>query len=362
MRSRLVLLVLAFSVNVSHASDFHRRIDEAIEKFPQKDVLSGTLAIAKGREAHVRSFGLANDRTGAANEADTIYLIASNTKQFTAAAILKLEELNRLRTSDEVSAHFPEYPPENLRAGTGRPATIDDLVRHESGLKDVYKLPEIAPKLHRVPLSFAELLSALKTQPLLFAPGTVHDYSNAGYILLGEIVRRRSGVSAAEFFREHLFRAARLAKTTVGLPVDTSKVARSYERTGPRTRVDHVEHRGHKELHVDDVFTDGNIYSTAPEMIAWLRALTGGRVLGHASMTKAFTASRLGSYGYGLVIRKDRLGRPIYLHTGSYLEYGSIVMAMPSEDLYVALLSNEDPVDDRLWNLLETVLTAARER
>ncbi|MBI4056874.1 MAG: serine hydrolase [Elusimicrobia bacterium] len=328
------------------------RLDKVLKAFSTQDHISGTLGVMTPAGSYLRGVGKANDRLGILNDGQTRYLLASVSKQFVAAAILKLEALGKLKVSDRVSNYIPGYPAENLVGKNGEPVTIQHLLQHTSGIPDAYETAAIQAKLFHRPIEFKDIVEAIKNKPLSFSPGTQFEYSNTGYVLLGEVIRRASGQTFSEFMRRNFFEPLGMTQTTVGQPAGVSNAALSYDRKG-QDRADHLEENGIKEIHVTDVFTDGNIYSSAEDLAAWALNLTSGRILSAASTEKMFTPSAVMPYGYGWYIDADSSGRKMYWHPGHWLAYNTRVAVFPEDDAAFVWLSNQaldDEVDERLYS------------
>jgi D-alanyl-D-alanine carboxypeptidase len=361
MRLTLLAFPLALAaVSLSAAaSPLSEKLDAFLQKTAATTKISGTAGVRKANELYFKGIRQADDARGLVNGRDTIFLIASNTKQFTGAAILKLEEEGLLKTSDPLTKFFPDYPLENVTGANGQVITIEQLARHETGLTEVYALPEIQAKLFREPLSFQDFYAAIKGQKLKFDPGTKYEYSNMAYLFLGEIVRRVSGTSFSEFARAKLFAPAGLESTTVGPPSDTENLAQCYDpSTTPRQEL--LGKMGIVVPHTDETFTDGNIFSTAPDLIRWIDALVGGKVLGPDALQKMLAPSPLGNYGYGISVKKTNEGETFYVHTGRWLGFDSLLATFPARDLSVTFLSNQN-LSDEEQNFYTELLKTARE-
>lgn len=352
----LLLSTLSAPASASALSD---HLDALLEKTQETTKVSGTAGVRKGNELYFRGIRQADDAKGLANGKDTIFLIASNSKQFTGAAILKLEEEGLLKTSDPITKFFPDYPLENATGADGQVITIEHLARHESGLAEVYALPEIQAKLFREPLSFQDFYAAIKGQKLRFEPGSKYEYSNMAYLFLGEIVRRVSGMSFSDFAREKLFKPAGLENTTVGPPAETANLAQCYDpSTDPRQEL--LGKMGIVVPHTDEVFTDGNIFSTAPDLIRWIDALAVGKVLGPEATKKMLEPSLLGQYSYGLHIGQTKDGDVFYSHTGRWLGFDSLVVTFPAKDTTVVFLGNQNLTEEE-QSFYSSLLRAARD-
>ncbi|WP_220448211.1 serine hydrolase domain-containing protein [Nonomuraea diastatica] len=181
----------------------------------------GTVVTARGgRIVHCQGFGLADRAARTPATCDTVYDVMSITKQLTAAAILKLETMGRLRTSDPISAHLGPVPP-----GVGG-ITVHHLLTHTAGL------PEALGDDYDV-LSREDMLAgALASEPLS-APGERFRYSNLGYSVLAAIIEKVSGLGYERFLAEHLFAPAGMTSTGYVLPRwDRSQVAVEYDAPG----------------------------------------------------------------------------------------------------------------------------------
>ncbi len=301
------------------------------------------------------SVGLADDQTGEANNRDTLFLMASNTKHIVATSLLKLEEMGLLRMSDSLAKYFPEYPAEKFKIGSQR-ITLELMMRNLSGLPEAYDDARIEKKLYKKTISFRELLQGVMSQPLLFAPGSKYEYADVNFLLGGEIIRRVTGLSFHAFTREFLFDKLGLNNLQVGNTRKPWRIARSYLKQNGRRR-DYFEANGIVEPHVTDVFSDGNMYGTAEDVAKWARHLVQGRVVCEDLLGKMFTPSAVsvanGSpYGYAWNILKDAQQRTVYVHWGGYLGYQSFIAVYPATGLSVVWLGNQEfgPEKDQFFN------------
>ncbi|HVM98567.1 MAG TPA: serine hydrolase domain-containing protein [Caulobacteraceae bacterium] len=181
----------------------------------------------RGEPIHVRGYGLANVEWRIPIDADTVFRIGSITKQFTAAAILKLSEAGALDIDDPIERHLTNYPVGDRRI------TIRHLLNHTSGIKSYPGLPEFWASLSNKDLPLPDMIDVFKDLPLDFEPGEKFQYNNSGYLLLGAIIERASGKDYAAFLRESFFAPLGLTSTYYlhDRPV-TPKRAAGYERRG----------------------------------------------------------------------------------------------------------------------------------
>jgi len=157
--------------------------------------------IEDGRITYARGYGMADLDHTVPIKPNTVFHVASMSKQFTAASILLLAQEGKLSLDDPVRKYVPELP------DFGTPITIGELIHHTSGLRDQWDLLGLAGWRYSLDLITDEdVLSVISRQKdLNFAPGTRHLYSNTGYTLLAQIVKRVSGQSLREFTTERIF-------------------------------------------------------------------------------------------------------------------------------------------------------------
>lgn len=354
----LFILFLALSPSVFAACETAAcGIDTATAPYRTAGKLSGTLLVRHDGAIVARSFSLADDRWELPNSLGTIFAIASLSKGFVAATALKLIEQGKLKLDDKVADWLPEYPRRNLTRG-GVDATVRDLLTHESGVPEAYDTQTIEKRLDRVDLSFTDMIGAVDRKGLHFTPHTRFEYSNTGYVLLGEIVRRASGTTSEIFLRENFLQPLGMESTTVMAPgLPTGTVARSYSLASGK-RVDYETENGLVGIATSEVFADMNVYTNAPDLATWAEAITSGTVLSNAS-TQAMLTPNLGQYGYGWIIYHDTANRLAYEHAGDYGGFQSWIRRYPEAHLTVVWLSNQDMSDQDLSGFYEGVASAA---
>ena len=269
-----------------------------IDRFVDRTVpdgASGTLVAMRGRRVVTcEGFGLADHAAGVAARCDTVYDIGSLTKQFTAAAVVKLEMLGRLDVQDPISDWLGPVPPD--KAGV----TVQQLLTHTSGLVDT--LGDDYQRLTR-----RQLVSRAIAAPLRTAPGTAYHYSNVGYSLLAVIIERASGTSYEQFLAGHLFRPAHMTQTGYTLPDwQRSDVAVEYDALGrPQGRP--FDHPWAASGPWWNLRGNGGILSTARDLARWHRALLDHRVLDRRAQRELFRP-RVPEQASGRELVRLRLG------------------------------------------------------
>ena len=316
---------------------------------------SGSVLVAKdGKVLFSKADGLANIESAEKNTTKTRFHLGSLSKQFTAAAILKLESEGRLSTSDPISKFLPDYP--KPQADT---VTIHHLLNHTSGIPSLGQRGGIPdPPDRSNPTTLNELLGLFKDLPLQFTPGTRYRYNNSGYIVLVAIVEKASGQSYDEYLTTKLFAPTSMRSTSrVADEKSARDVAIGYMGYAPdRARP--------KYVHPSWFIGSAGIYSTVADLFRWDQALYNNAVLPPAQLEKFFKAhverGRPGRhYAYGWFI-DDVHGRRAINHGGTTEGFVCAYYRFPQERLLVVVLSNYVPrIGIDIPDQLATQLSAA---
>jgi CubicO group peptidase (beta-lactamase class C family) len=298
------------------------------------------VAASKNGELVVnRAYGLADVDRKVPITPLTAFDVGSVVKQFVAAAVLLLVEEKRLSLTDDIRKYIPELP------DYGHGITLDHLLTHTSGIRDWVGLRSSGR-------GETALTVILRQRELDFPPGEQWSYSNSGYVLLKEVVARTTGTSFGEFARTRLFERLGM-KSTAYLPDDrkVENLALAYEKAGTGWRVDMLfgNARG----------GDGALYSTAPDLVIWNDALTGGR-LGAFVTTKIQEPASLGNgkklnYARGLYVDSTTRGQLVW-HAGSAAAYKTAVGRLPEHRLSIAVACNAGQAADARTKFAAQVL------
>ncbi len=278
---------------------------------------------------YARAFGLADRVANRAATADTTFRIGSVTKQFTAAAILTLEQAGKLSVNDPVKRHLPEYP------GPGKEVTIHQLLTHTAGLPNYTSFPEIEQRKAEHWTTRA-LLETFWDQPLDFAPGTKFAYSNSGYAVLGAIIEKASGKSWTAYVKDELFVPAGMTRTAADDAIGAPDRALGYQIKGDAlVAADPID--------LSLAFAAGAVRSSASDMVKWHRALSGDAILTAASRTRLYRAEK-DDYAYGWV-NAEVAGHHTVWHNGGIDGFRAMYWRVPDADLVVVVFANVIDVD-----------------
>ena len=316
------------------AQNLNARIDSLIlNVLKDKAGPGGVFMVAKnGKPIYNKAFGKANVELDVNLNNENVFQLGSITKQFTAIAILMLEEQGKLNVKHAVSKYVPDYP-------AGDSITIHHLLTHTSGIKDFTKMKslrdiaqkEMTPKM---------LVDFFKNEPIDFKPGEKFDYNNSGYVLLGYIIELVSGESYEDFIKKHIFQKVGMNRSFYA--TDRQLI---FKRAYGYQKKESV-YVNKTVISYSVPFASGSLMSTTNDMLTWQNALTHNVLLKAETIEKAFSKYKLNSgaeftYGYGWHI-KEINGTPAREHGGSIFGFKTMGVYIPGKDIYVIGLTNCD--------------------
>ena len=264
---------------------------------------------------------------------DQVFRIGSVTKQFSAAAVLKLAEAGKLSLDDPLTKFVPGYP-------GGDKITVRMLLNHTSGIRSYTDIPGVmtgAPIKRDV--TTAELIDTFKSEKPDFAPGEDWHYNNSGYVLVGAVIEAVSGKSWHAYLDEAFFRPLKMTHTGYGNEQD--KVIPGHV-DGYTFKQDHWARAGY--LSMTQPHAAGALVSTLDDMLVWNRALHEGKVLGKASYVAMITPVGKAvekDYGFGITAGRLR-GEAQLQHGGGIHGFSSYLLYLPGNDITAAVLYNAD--------------------
>lgn len=328
----LLLTALAFTAPCRAQEDVAAKLAEYMDAQAKARGFNGSVLVAKdGKTLLSQGYGYANLEHKVPNTPETKFRLGSVTKQFTAAAILLLQEQDKLDTSDPISKHLPDCPE------TWKPVTIKHLLSHTSGIPAYTSFPDNM-RMEALPLKPEENVARFRDKPLEFEPGAKFKYSNSGYFLLGMIVAKASGKSYEGYLKDAIFAPLGMSNTgydhpEVVLEHRASGYVRKLGLIGP------LENAPYLSMAVPG--GAGALYSTVEDMKRWLDALDNGKLLSDDSRKAMFTPGK-GRYGHGWII-ETRFDRPQIHHAGGIPGFMTEVARYPDEKLDVVVLCNVIP-------------------
>ena len=322
----LAATLIACSAFAASAPDDIARMEQVAQEYVTPRQFMGTVLVARGDKiVFSKAYGTANFEKKTPNTLNTKFRLGSVTKQFTAAAVLLLEERGKLKTSDLVKKYYPEAP------AAWDKITLAHLLTHTSGIPNFTSFPDYA-QFSKQPNTPIELVQRFRDKPLDFEPGAEMRYSNSGYVLLGFIIEKASGATYAKFVEENIFKP--LGMKDSGYETATSPIpnlARGYV-LGPNgpTAANYLD--------MTVPLSAGGLYSTAPDLLRWTQALFANKLLSAAALTKMITPAK-NDYAFGVAIG-NRAGMRVIEHGGSIDGFDTKLAYYPDDKLTVVTLSN----------------------
>lgn len=331
-------------------------VDNIYSSLKGKDYPGIAVLVAEeGKVLYKKGFGYADVKNKIPVTPDTKFRIGSVTKQFTAAAILKLQEKNLLSVNDKLSKFIPDFP-------KGDEVTIHQLLTHTSGIHSYTGESDFVDRVTKT-ISPDSLVAEIKRDAYDFKPGEKMMYNNSGYFLLGYIISKVSGKTYENYLKETFFDPLKMENTGVHYAgISLKNEAKGYSK---------VNNKYDEALNWDMSWAGaaGAMYSTVDDLLKWNEALYNGKVLSQASLKAAQTPAILSTgeqpamqYGYGLMFSKYR-GEDIVSHGGGLHGFITQLAYYPKEKMSIVMFSNTaepdvnfDPnkiAEAFLWSKLE---------
>jgi CubicO group peptidase (beta-lactamase class C family) len=313
-------------------------IDKMMSDYNGKDSVPGiAVLVAKdGKILQEKGFGNADIEHHMKVAPDTKFRIGSISKQFTASAILRLQEQGKINVNDKLSKYFPDFP-------RGNEVSIYQLLTHTSGLYSYTDNDSFIDSVTK-PVSDAALLNLIESGGFNFNPGEHLQYCNSGYVLLGQIVGRISGKSYSDYITDEFFKP--LGMTNSGIYNNANKPTNE--------AIGYAIENGKIVKATDWDMTWGGgagaIYSTVEDLFKWDEALFNGKVLNDKSMKMAFSQALLKNgkpapempYGLGWMLPEYR-GIKFIAHGGGLDGFLTFLSRQPEEKLTIIVLTNCTP-------------------
>lgn len=334
---KLLLLLVFFPLQLlaqSKISDTARQIETVLKPWMNPNLPGVSVAISRnGQLIYAQAFGAADLEHEVLNDTATIFEAGSVSKQFTAAAILLLEQDGKLSQQNDVRKYIPELP------DYGSVITIYDLIHHQSGLRDWGSVAEVEGwgRGSRAHTNAHALQIICRQTALNNPPGTEYIYSNSNYNLMAIIVERVAKTSFAQFCKDRIFIPAGMTHTSWrnDFRQVVKKRAIAYQQTPMALKL---------SMPFEDAHGNGGLLTTATDLVKWAAFMHGGMLGGQALLDRQlelgiFRNGKLHPYAAGLRISTFN-GRKQVTHSGATAGYRANLDYFPELGLSIALLSN----------------------
>jgi len=290
--------------------------------------------VRDGKFIFKKGYGMANLEYGLPNSPDSVFRIASTSKQFAAMAMALLAEEGKVSLDDDIRKHLPEMPEYE------RPVTIRQLIHHNSGIRDYLTLMSMSGLRDNDWYSDEDVMNMLARQKgLNFKPGEEHLYSNSGYFLLSQIILRVSGQTLRQYAHEKIFKPLGMSHTH--FHDDHSEIVPK-RASGYRP----TENGFQISMTTLEMCGDGGVFTTVEDLLKWDANFYNNQLGkgGPALIEQVLTPGKLNNgevltYAFGLTVRNDR-GLKLVEHGGSFVGYRAEMIRYPEKKFSVIVLCN----------------------
>ncbi len=314
--------------------DVRHKLDSLLKRINKRDDFHGAILVAKGEKIlYQNEIGFADFKNKIPLNEESVFQLASVSKQFTAAAIMLLSERDKIKLTDTVNAYFPDFPYEGV--------TIENLLNHTAGLPKYFWVAEHKWQQNKAPTN-SEMMALLESSNVLrfFKPGRNFDYSNTNYFVLASIVEKVSGTSFSSFLKSNIFEPLQMKHSYVySFENDSIK---ENQLDGYRL------YRGRSHLKIrstvnDAIVGDKNVYTTIEDLFKWTLGLNTEKLLTKESLDLMYAKGKT-VYGreipYGFGFRIDTKGQKSIYHHGKWNGFSSGLTRYLEDDLVVIVLEH----------------------
>ncbi len=310
------------------------KLDSLLKRINKRHDFHGAILVAKnGKIMYNNQIGYADFRNKVPLDEVSMFQLASVSKQFTAAAIMLLNERNQIQLTDTVNTYFPDFPYENV--------TIKNLLNHTAGLPKYFWVAEHKWQQEKAP-SNSEMMELLESSDVqrFFKPGRNFDYSNTGYFVLASIVEKVSGTSFGAFLKSNFFDPLHMDNTYV-YSFENDSIKKN-QLDGYRL------YRGWRHLKInntvnDAIVGDKNVYATTEDLFKWTLGLNNGKLLSKESLGLMHSQGET-VYGrkipYGFGFRINTKGEKSIYHYGKWNGFSTGLTQYLEDDLIVIVLEH----------------------
>ena len=322
------------------------KFDTLFNELYHKGAFNGNVLIAeKGNVIFEKSYGLANEKSKEKLDEQTVFELASVSKQFTAMGIVQLAKSRKLSYNDLISKYIPEL-------GKYENITIKNLLTHTSGLPDYINLSKNNWDKTKIATNDDMINLFEKLEPKKkFEPNDKWDYSNTGYLLLATIIERVSGSSFEQYLKETIFEPLKMENTFIYRrrfqPKEIKNYAQGYFYSDSLKRKILPDELGtdFKAIYLDGVVGDGMVNSNVRDLLKWDRALYENHLINNEDRKIIFSSYKTKGnlktdYGFGWMIDSTKTYGKVVSHSGGWAGYITHIERHIDNDRTVIVLQN----------------------
>ena len=327
-----------------------QKIDSLLNSLYSKEKINGNFLIAeKGKVIYSHSFGLANETTKDKLNENSIFELASCSKQFTAMGIMILKEKGKLNLDDDIQKYLPEL---SFYKGI----TVRNLLNHTGGLPDYMQLMDSLFDKSKIATNKDIINIFSNHQPkILFEPNTKWEYSNTGYALLASIIEKVSDLTYADYLKKAIFKPLKMKNTFVYTrrlspkKIDNYAFGYVYSDSLKKYVLPDELKETKMVIWLDGIVGDGTVNSTVKDLLIWDRALYTNKLLTKEGMKAVFEVATLKdgakrNYGFGWGIEENADFGKITNHNGGWPGYVTFIDRHITNDKTIIILQNHNNV------------------
>lgn len=327
-RVAAVFALLLLTAVLAAAQDLSPKFDEYMTAAAKQGGFTGSVLVSRdGKILFSKGYAHANLEWEIPNTPQTKFRLGSITKQFTAAAIMLLQERGKLSVKDPVCKYYEPCP------AAWSEITIHHLLTHTSGIPNYTNSPDYVTKM-MMPVTVNNMIDRFKDKPLDFKPSEKWNYSNSGYFLLGFIIEKASGESYEAFLQNNIFTPLKMTNSGYDRHNTILKNRATGYSRGPKGPVNSPY------LDMGQPYAAGSLYSTVEDLFIWNEALFSDKLLTAASREAMLTVDK-NNYGYGLTINQQH-NRKAVSHGGGINGFNTMLVRYPEDKVTVVVLRNAD--------------------
>ena len=328
----LLAIILISCTEQQRIPEYAEKVDNVFSDWKPTEPGAAIGIYRGGKLEYAKGYGMANMDYGIANTTNSVFRIASTSKQFTAACIILLAEQGQLSLDNPLSKFFPEFP------DYAKDISLRHLLNHTSGIRDYLQLVYLAGFDDDDFYTDEEVMNLLvKQKNLNFATGDEFLYSNSGYWLLGQVVLKVSGTTLAEFAEQNIFKPLQMKNTHFH---DNNSMIVPNRASGYTPTDDGFE----IIMTQLEMIGDGGVFTTIEDLGKWVDNFSTHTVGSQEFTQKMQTKAILNNgdtldYALGLNITKYN-DKPVVRHGGAFVGYRAELMRFPEENIAIAVLTN----------------------
>jgi CubicO group peptidase (beta-lactamase class C family) len=342
----IIILLLLNLKSYSQTNYDIEKFDKILQQLNQDEEFNGNILVAKyGKIVFEKSYGYADFSTKRKLNINSIFELASLSKQFTAMGIYLLSKQNKLGLDENISKYIPELK-------IYKDIKISNLIYHTSGLPDYMKLFEEKWDKNKFATNkdIVELFQKYKPE-LNFKPNEKFQYSNTGYALLGLIIERVSKMKYEDFLKKNIFKPLKMENTLVYRSRFNPKKIENYALGYVLDSIDKIVlpnsfGKTYYTYYLDGIVGDGMVNSTIKDLFKWDRALKNDSFINKKDKEIIFKSSKLNNdsltdYGFGwFVDNSNKENGKIVEHSGGWAGYVTHIERHLDEDITIIILQN----------------------